>query len=139
MKTVVVLAVACASMALAQAPVASLKQMMLDLLHPASNELLLFVYRGGPENDAEWAAARRSALTLAESASLLMLRERAVDQGEWMTDAKLLADAGAAAYKAAQAQDSAALAAAAASLDASCTTCHRKYRPDVFPPQRGSQ
>jgi hypothetical protein len=89
------------------------------------------------EDEAEWAAVRRSALTLAESGNLLMMRGRAPlkagDQDEWTKDAKLLADVGTAAYKAAQARDFAALAALTESLDASCTTCHKQYRPNVFP------
>lgn len=119
--------------------VASMKQLMLDFIHPASNELLLSVHRGGPNDEAEWASIRRSALTLAESASLLTIPGRVRDQGDWVKDARMLADAGSAAYKAAQTKDLNALAAAVDSIDASCTACHKKYRPDVFPVQRGSQ
>jgi hypothetical protein len=125
--------------ALAQAPsepfppTATVKQLMLDLIHPSSNDILLAIYRGGPKSDSEWAAVRHSAITLAESGNLLMLRGRARDQGDWMKDAKLLVDAGNAAYKAAQAKDATALAALAGALDASCTTCHKQYRPNVFP------
>jgi cytochrome c556 len=132
------------ALALAQSPqesppIATVKQLMLDLIHPASNEILLLVNRGGPKDEKDWAAVRRAAITLAESANLLMLRGRARDQSDWAKDAKLLADAGAAAYKAAQAKDAAALAAVAAPLDQSCTACHKQYRPDVFPRQGGSQ
>ena len=137
------------TIALAQAPsepfppVASVKQLMLDLIYPSSNDILLAIYRGGSPKDekdaGEWAAVRRSALTLAESGNLLMLRGRARDQGDWMKDAKLLVDAGNAAYKAAQAKDSNALAALAGALDASCTTCHKQYRPNVFPKNGGSK
>ncbi len=41
------------TMAFAQAPsepfpaVASVKQLMLDLIHPSSNDILLAIYRGG--------------------------------------------------------------------------------------------
>jgi len=45
----------------------------------------------------------------------------------------------AAAYKAAQAKDAAALAAVAAPLDQACTACHKQYRLDVFPRPGGSQ
>ena len=119
------------TLALAQTPVATMKQLMLDIIHPASNEILLDIYRAGPaDDDNTWASLRRSALTLAESGNLLALRN---DQPVWKQDARLLADAGAAAYKAAQAKDAKALAATAASIDAACTTCHRHSRPDVFP------
>ncbi len=106
---------------------------MLDVIHPASNSLLLLVNRGGPASDAEWAEARRSALTLAESGNLLIMRNRAAG---WAADAKLLTDAGAAAYKAAEARDARGLAATADRIDASCTTCHKQFRPTLFTPAR---
>ena len=115
---------------------ATMKQLMVDLLHPASNDILLSIYRSGPQNESEWMALRRSALTLAESGNLLTMRGRARDEGEWMKDVKLLVDAGNAAYKSAQAKDLKALTAVAEPLDASCTTCHKHYRPDVFPRER---
>src|SRR5439155_17870696 len=70
-------------------PEVSVKQLMLDLIHPSSNDILFAIYRGGPKDDQEWAAVRRSAVTLAESGNLLMLRARALHQGDWMRDAKL--------------------------------------------------
>ena len=118
-------------------PIAPMKQLMVDLVHPAANDILLSIYRGGPANEKEWAALRRSAVTLAESGNLLMLRGRARDQGEWMKDVKMLVDAGTAAYQSAQTKDLKALAAVAGPLDASCTTCHKQYRPDVFPREGG--
>ena len=124
-------------------PAASVKQLMLDLIHPSSNDILLAIYRGGPpggtRDEKDWAAVRRAALTLAESGNMLMMRGRARDQGDWMKDAKLLVDAGNAAYKAAQAKDGSALAALAGAVDASCTTCHKQYRPNVFPAPGGSK
>jgi hypothetical protein len=119
-------------------PAASVKQLMLDLIHPSSNDILLAIYRGGPRDEKDWAAVRRSAVTLAESGNMLMMRGRA-REGDWMKDAKLLVDAGNAAYKAAQAKDSNALAALAGAVDASCTTCHKQYRPNVFPGAGGSK
>jgi hypothetical protein len=118
-------------------PVATMRQLMVDLIHPASNDVLLFVARDGSNNEREWAALRHSALTLAESGNLLMMR-RPTDQ-DWMKDARLLVDVGAAAYRAAQAKDLKALAALAEPLDASCTTCHKQYRPNVFPRDGGTR
>jgi hypothetical protein len=111
-------------------PVASMKQLMLDIIHPASNSLLLLVNRGGPGNDREWAEARRNALVLAESGNLLMMRNRAAG---WTADARLLTEAGAAAYKSVETKDVKALATSAERIDASCTTCHKHSRPNVFP------
>lgn len=116
---------------------ATVKQLMLDLIHPASNDLLLSIFRGGPQTEAEWATVRRGALTLAEAGNLL--RARGPDQAEWIKDANLLAAAGTTAYQAAQAKDTKALAGVADSLDASCTACHKQYRPNVFPREGGSK
>jgi hypothetical protein len=126
-----------ASSALPQTESATTKQLMLDLIHPASNDILLSIYRGGPQDESEWATVRRSALILAESGNLL--RARGPAQSDWARDVKLLSDAGAAAYQAAQAKDAKALAAVAAPLDASCTTCHQQFRPNVFPRRGGSK
>src|ERR1700679_2278724 len=81
-----------ATVASAQAP--TMKQLMLDLIHPASNDILLFVNRGAPKSDAEWAAVRRSALILAESGNVLASPGRSSDQSDWSKDAKKLADVG---------------------------------------------
>jgi hypothetical protein len=116
-------------------PAATMRQLMVDLIHPASNDILLFIYRGAPDHDDAWGAVRRSAITLAESGGLLTMRGRARDQGDWIKDAKALTDIGNAAYQAARNKDLNALAALAEPLDASCTTCHKRYRPNVFPPE----
>ena len=121
------------------APTATMKQLMLDMIYPASNDILLLIYRGGPKDDNEWAAARRDAMNLAESGNLLMMPGRAREQGDWITHVKMLADVGTAAYKAAEEKNVQALAAVAAPLDASCTSCHKQYRPNVYPRQGGSK
>jgi len=114
-------------------PVATMKQLMLDVIHPASNSVLLAVSRGGPADDREWADVRRGALTLAESGNLLIMRNRSA---AWVAAAKLMMDVGAAAYKAADAKDARALSATAQRIDESCTTCHKQYRPAIFPTSR---
>jgi hypothetical protein len=114
-------------------PVATMKQLMLDVIHPASNSVLLAINRGGPVDEKEWAEVRRGAMTLAESGNLLIMRNRA---SAWVADAKLLMDAGTAAYKAADAKDARALSTLADRIDASCTTCHKQFRPNLFPPAR---
>ena len=112
----------------------TMKQLMQDLIYPASNDILLFIYRGQPKTEMEWANVRRSAITLAESGNLLTMPGRVpASQRDWAKDAKTLSVIGTAAYKAAQSKDFPALAALADSLDASCTTCHKQYRPNVFP------
>ena len=123
----------------AQAPASSptMKQLMLDLIHPASNDILLTVSRGGPSDDKEWASLRHNALTLSESGNVLMTSGTRDDA--WVKAAKLLADAGSDAYKAAQSKDAKALPAISARIDASCTNCHKQFRPNIFPRQGGGQ
>ena len=129
-----------AAYAFAQAPPAvTVKQLMLDMIHPAANDILLFVNRGGAKTEGDWAPVRRAALTLAESGNLLTMTGRARDQDQWAKDAKALADAGAAAYQAAQAKNLNALEQLTGTIDASCTTCHKHYRPNVFPRDGGSK
>jgi hypothetical protein len=114
-------------------PVATMKQLMVEIIYPASNEIQLAVNRGGPSDEREWAAVRRSAMTLAESGNLLIMRNRA---SGWVTEAKKLIDVGTAAYQAAQSKDAKTLAALSEPLDASCTSCHKQFRPSVFPAAR---
>ena len=120
-------------------PSATMKQLMLDMIYPASNDILLLIYRGGPKDENEWAAARRDAMNLAESGNLLLMPGRAREQGDWTMHVKMLADVGASAYKAAEEKNVQALTAVAAPLDASCTSCHKQYRPNVYPRQGGSK
>jgi len=133
-----------ASCACAQAPSGSaptgvtMKQLMVDLVYPAANDILLFISRGEPRNESEWAGVRRGAATLAEAGNLLAMRA-GTRKGDWTKDAKLLADTGTALYRAALAKDAKALMAMADALDASCTTCHKQYRPDIFPAEGGSK
>lgn len=114
-----------------------MKQLMLDLIHPASNGILLVIFRGGPKDENEWAAVRHNALTLAASGESLN-SARAGDP-DWTTHVEMLVHAGTAAYRAAEAKNVQALSAVAGPLDASCTSCHKQYRPNVFPPQGGSK
>jgi cytochrome c556 len=122
-----------AASAVAQAPappqpVATMNQLMLDVIYPTSNAIF-YVQRNPPKNDQEWNTLRGAALTLAESGNLLMMSSRARDQGDWMRDAKLLVDTGADAWKAAQAKDLDAIVALNDRLYAACVTCHEQYRP----------
>jgi hypothetical protein len=59
-----------------------------------------------------------------------MMPGRARDQDRWMQDAKLMLDAGRAAYRAARAKDVKALEGLSDQLYESCTSCHQHYRPN---------
>jgi hypothetical protein len=119
-------------------PVIPMKQIMLDLIHPAANDILLFVNRGATGDERDWATMRRSAVTLAESGSLLLNRGTSGD-GVWASDARRLLDVGMTAYRAAQARDREGLARLTSSLDDSCTVCHVHFRPNVFRRDGGSR
>jgi len=122
-----------ASIAIAQAPeyqpIGNMSQLMVDIIYPAS-DALFYVERAKPQNDREWGVLRGTALTLAESGNLLMMPGRARDQGDWIKDAKLLVDVGAAAYKAAQKHDLQAILDLNDQLNTSCIKCHVQYRPN---------
>jgi hypothetical protein len=122
-----VLLLGLSALAGAQAP--TIRELMLDLIHPASNDLLLAINRGGPSTDTEWSAARRSALTLSQSGPLLAPQ---INSDAWRAAVTQLSNAGADAWKATQTKDAKALSTAIARIDASCTSCHKQFRPNVF-------
>lgn len=109
--------------------IGTMSDLMVKIIYPAS-DALFYIESRTPQTDAEWTVLQGQALMVAESANLLMLPGRARDQKQWMADSKLMLDAGAAAYKAAQAKDAAAIAALSDQLMESCTSCHKNYRPD---------
>jgi mono/diheme cytochrome c family protein len=114
--------------ALAGPPIDSMSDLMVSMVYPPTNNILLFVYRGGPQSDADWASVQRSAVLLAESGNVLLMRGPTGDPGDWAKDAKALVDAGAATYKAARARDTRALLAVDQPINASCVNCHKQYR-----------
>lgn len=114
--------------------VGTLSDVMVSMVYPAANNILLSAYRGGPQDDKEWLSIQRNAVLLAESGNVLLMRGPAGGQGDWAKDAKMLVDAGAAAYKAARAKDANALMAVAQPLNAACTTCHKQYRANIAGP-----
>ena len=117
-------------------PVGTMSDIMVSMVYPAANNILLSVYRGGPQDDKEWLAVQHSAVLLAESGNVLMMRGPAGGQGDWGKDARMLVDAGAAAYKAARGKDGNALMAVAQPLNAACTTCHKQYRSNIAGPNQ---
>jgi len=106
-----------------------MSDLMVKIIYPASDAIFYITTRE-PKTDAEWGELQGKALSVAESANLLMMPGRARDQDRWMQDAKLMLDAGTAAYRAARAKDVAALDALNDQLYNSCTSCHQHYRPN---------
>jgi hypothetical protein len=112
-----------------QAAVGSMSDLMVKMIYPTSDAIFYITTRT-PTSEAEWGELQAKALTLAESANLLMMPGRARDQDRWMQDAKLMLDAGRAAFRAARAKDVGALEALSDQLYESCTSCHQHYRPN---------
>ena len=109
--------------------VGSMSDLMVKIIYPAS-DALFYIESRTPKTDAEWTALEGQALMVAETANLLMMPGRARDQKQWMADAKLMLDAGAAAVKAAKTKNVEAISALNDQLLESCTSCHKHYRPN---------
>ena len=111
-------------------PIGTMSELMIKLMYPAS-DAILYVESRAPTNEVEWNELQARALLLAESANLIMMPSRVVgDRDEWMRDARLMFDAGAAAYEAALDQDLDALIALNEQVYMSCVVCHKRTRPD---------
>jgi len=127
-----------AGAALAQAPsfqpVGSMSQLMINIIYPTS-DAIFYVDRTPPKTEVEWIALQNQALMLAESGNLLMMPGRARDQDNWVKDAKMMVDAGSAAFKAARLKDMDGVRAVNDQLYASCVTCHEQYRTN-YPKRR---
>ena len=111
-------------------PIGTMSELMIKLMYPAS-DAILYVESRAPTSEVEWNELQAQALLLAESANLIMMPSRVVgDRDQWMRDARLMFDAGAAAYEAALEQDLDALIALNEQVYMSCVVCHRRTRPD---------
>lgn len=117
-----------ASAAFAQAPIVSMKALMLDVIYPFSNSIF-YIEREAPQNEVEWLALEAKTLALAEVTNLMMTKERRRDDDVWMADAKLLLDAATIAYKATKARDIQPMIALNDALYEACQSCHVHYRP----------
>jgi hypothetical protein len=120
-------------------PIGTIAELMDNLIYPTS-DAVFYVSSRAPKNDVEWNELRAQTLMLAEAANLLMMPSRARDQDGWMKDAKLLQDAGTAAFRAAKAKDLAKLSELNDQMYAACVACHNDYRPNyrkrpLTPPQ----
>jgi hypothetical protein len=119
------------------APVASVKQIMNGIVQPSANVVFGSVgtiisaagtVEKSPKTEEEWAAVGSSAVALVESANLLVMGDRAVDRGDWVTMSRALADAGMETLKATEAKSSEGVLAAGAVVNQACDNCHRKYQ-----------
>jgi hypothetical protein len=118
-------------------PVASVRQIMVGIVTPAAytvfDSVATIVDAKGvqekqPKTDAEWAVVGSAAAALIESSNLLLMGNRPVDQGDWVTMSKAMADAGQTALKAAEAKSPEGILAAGEAINTSCDNCHQKYQ-----------
>ncbi len=118
-------------------PVASVKQIMAGIVMPAA--YVVFdsvstivdakgVQENQPKTEEEWALVGANAAVLIESANMLLIGNRAVDQGDWVKMANAMADAGRIALKAAEAKRPEGILEAGEIINQSCDSCHEKYQ-----------
>lgn len=114
-------------------PVASVKQIMQGITIPASSTV--FAVAGtAPADDAGWQAVEVSAMAVAESGNLLLMKPRAVDGAQWRQFSLALVAAGERAAKAAQARDVEQTSLAGDDMYDVCEQCHARYAPQSIPP-----
>ena len=118
-------------------PVATVKQIMAGIVMPSAakvwDSVSTIVDKNGvqenvPKTDEEWAVVGASAAALIESANLLTIGNRAVDQGDWVKMAKAMADASQIALKATQDKKPEGILEAGEAINQTCDNCHQKYQ-----------
>ena len=118
-------------------PVASVKQIMKGIVGPAATAVFdsvsTTVTKNGteekaPQTEKEWEALGNSAAALIESGNLILMGNRAVDQGDWVRFAQEQMEAGKKLLKATQAKSPNDILAAGETLNESCDNCHGKYK-----------
>jgi hypothetical protein len=124
-----------ATEARAAEPVATVRQLMAGVVDPAAKVIwdavgttvTADVEERRPTTDAEWARVETSAAVLIESANLLLDGPRAVDNGEWLTQARAMAASGRKALDAARAKNAQGIFDVGEEIYASCSGCHERY------------
>ncbi|HYL36473.1 MAG TPA: hypothetical protein VEV17_11215 [Bryobacteraceae bacterium] len=108
-------------------PVGTMRELMVHIIYPAS-DALFYIEREPPKTEVDWNKIRMQALMLAESGNLLMMPNRARDQGDWIKESRAMVDLAAGAYRAALAKNMDGILALNDKLADSCIICHQQYR-----------
>lgn len=87
-----------------------------------------------PTTPEEWEAVVHAGYAVAETGNLLMMEDRAVDQGTWIRMSQDMIEAAERAIEAAEAQNEQAVFDAGAELYYTCTNCHATYAVDLLRP-----
>lgn len=118
------------------APVASIKELMDGMVVPNAEKVydaVSFVSDASgmketfPTTDAEWQAIANSAVMLIESGNLLLLGNRAVDDGEWVTRTRAFIEKATVARQSALSKSVDGIFAAGSDLNETCDACHQRY------------
>lgn len=116
----------------------SYNELMVRWVDNASHVLWDAEKKGfAPKDEADWVEVEDHALQLAAAGASLQLPGTGVSDGLWVrqagwtTNARLLSDAGRAAFAAAQSRNLPALVAANGTLVQSCENCHKEFKPDA--------
>jgi hypothetical protein len=126
-----------AETAVVMTPVASISQIMNGIVAPASTviyeSVATTVSAAGieeklPRTDAEWSHVAINAAMLAEAGNLLVMDDRAVDNGDWVKIAQQLTVAANRALEAAQDRSPDGIIDAGGDINETCDTCHAKYQ-----------
>jgi hypothetical protein len=108
--------------------VATSKQLMAGIQKPAMDSLAALLKAGGPKDEKEWEAAQQHAAVLAETAQLLLMGTRPLDQDVWVKTSNRLHQAALISMKSAEGQDLAAWKASLANMGGACKGCHNVHK-----------
>jgi hypothetical protein len=117
-------------------PVGDLADLMSGMVDPAADiywdAVGIIVDSAGehqmaPQTDEDWLRVRAAAYAVAEAGNLLMMPERALDQGAWITMSQSLVEVGQRAVEAADARSLDAVFDMGAEMYYVCTNCHGTY------------
>lgn len=108
--------------------VGSVRDVMIGIIQPSSKAVFVAA-ADTPQKAEEWTAVENNALTLAESANLLMIGGRARDNAAWAKWSTALRDTSEGALKAARAKDAGALETTGDEVYQTCEGCHKIYVP----------
>jgi len=125
----------------AMSAVGTVDDLMVYILYPTADPLF-YINPDPPPTDEQWKDLQGKALLLAEAGNLLMMPGRmatccaiptsirpTTNPEKWMSDAKMLVEAGAAAFAATRKKDVDAVLELNEQLYNACVQCHADFRP----------
>ncbi len=124
-------------------PVADVQELMYHVVEPAAQTYWKAVgwvldaegeHYIRPATDEEWIAVENAAFMVAESGNLLLMGDRALDDGAWVAMSQSLVDIGERALRAAEATDEQAVFDLGAEMYYVCSNCHAQYSPEILRP-----